>query len=269
MARTTGAKGKRRLGAVQVRDDDTLVPINSQRMRALLLGQPLLQLSRCGADRSQLRRLRDGKQASMRFGRLKELANLLDVPVGELIVTSGAGETGGAYRVDVTARALAQDCWQAGGERGAPPFWLVDLLRSTLNHDTWAGAFLDGGTPVLTIDPERGGRRRAKALARLEARRRQFCDLMAALIRLLLPTAEDLKVGVGVNPRRAGALLVTLRDGFLARLHGVSHPGTAQTRKIAQEAASHVTGRAAKASRDHTLPVQLPEPKGDPREPWL
>lgn len=244
MARTTGAKGKRRLGAVQVRDDDTLVPINSQRMRALLLGQPLLQLSRCGADRSQLRRLRDGKQASMRFGRLKELAKLLDVPVGELIVTSGAGETGGAYRVDVTARALAQDCWQAGGERGAPPFWLVDLLRSTLNHDTWAGAFLDGGTPILAIDPARGGRRRVKALARLESRRRRFCDLMAELVRLVLPNEADLKAGIRVNPRRAGALLQTFRNSGLTRVHNVSHGGTVQIRQIASVAATATSATA-------------------------
>lgn len=241
MARTVGAKGKRHVGSVRVRDDNTLVPINSQRMRGLLVGRPLLPLEACGAHRSQLRRLRDGVQGSMRLGKVKKLATLLEVPFGELIASSGAGETGDAYRIDATARTIADECWKAAGQGGAPPFWLVDLLRSLLNHDTWAGAFLDGGTPVLTIDPERGGRRKAKALARLEARRRQFCDLMAALIRLLLPTAEDLKVGLGVNPRRAGALLVTLRDGFLARLHGVSHPGTAQTRKIAQEAASHIS----------------------------
>jgi hypothetical protein len=208
-------------------------------------------------------------QGSLRLGKVKKLATLLEVPFGELIASSGAGETGNAYRIDVSARAVAEDCWQAAGQGGPPPFWLVDLLRALLNHDIWAGALLDGGTPVLSIEEKLGGRRMAKEVARLEARRRQFCDLMASLIRLLLPTAEDRKVGVGVNPRRAGALLVALRDGFLARLHGVSHPGTAQTRKIAQEAASHVTGRAAKASRDRTGPVQLPEPNGDPREPWL
>lgn len=269
MARTVGAKGKRRVGSVTVRDDNTLVPINSQRMRGLLVGRPLLPLEACGANRSQLRGCRDGVQGSMRLGKVKKLAILLEVPFGELIAISGAGETGNAYRIDVTARAIAEECWQAAGQGGSPPFWFSDLLRALLNHDIWAGALLDGGTPVLSIEEKLGGRRMAKEVARLEARRRQFCDLMASLIRLLLPTAEDLKVGVGVNPRRAGALLVALRDGFLARLHGVSHPGTAQTRKIAQEAASHVIGRAAKGSRDHTPPVQFPEPKGDPREPRL
>lgn len=269
MARTVGAKGKRRVGSVRVRDDNTLVPINSQRMRGLLVGRPLLPMEACGAHRSQLRRLRDGVQGAMRLGKVKKLATLLEVPFGELIASSGAGETGDAYRIDVTARTIAEECWKAARQGGAPPFWLVDLLRSLLNHDTWAGAFLDGGTPVLSILEERGGRRRAKAVERLEARRRRFCDLMADLLRLLLPTEADRKAGIRVNPRRTGALLVAFRDGFLARLHGVSYPGTAQTRKIAQEAASHVTGRAAERSRGRTLPVQLPEHKGAPREPRL
>jgi hypothetical protein len=242
MARTKGAKGKRQLGTVRIRDDDTLVPVNAKRMRALLVSRPLLPLTQCGADRSQLRRLRDGKQASMRFGRLKALAKLLDVPAGELIVTSGAGETGGAYRVDVTARALAQDCWRAGGQAGAPPFWLVDLIRSILRYETWAGAFLDGGVPILSIDPERGGRRIAKALARLEARREQFCDLMAELLRLVLPSEADLKAGVRVNPRRAGALLAAFRNSGLTRLHNVSYRSTAQIRRKASEAADAVLG---------------------------
>jgi hypothetical protein len=177
----------------------------------------------------------------MRLGKVKKLATLLEVSFGELIASSGAGETGNAYRIDVAARAIAEECWQAAGQGDAPPFWLVDLLRSLLDHDTWAGAFLDGGTPVLSIREERGGRRRAKAVERLEARRRQFCDLMADLLRMLLPTEADRKAGIRVNPRRTGALLVAFRDGFLARLHGVSYPGTAQTRKIAAAAAAEVT----------------------------
>ena len=261
MARTVGAKGKRRVGSVTVRDDNTLVPINSQRMRGLLVDRPLLPLEACGAHRSQLRRCRDGVQGSMRLGKVKKLATLLEVPFGELIASSGAGETGNAYRIDVAARAIAEECWQAAGQGGPPPFWFTDLLRSLLNHDTWAGAFLDRGTPVLIIEEKLGGRKMAKEVARLEARRRQFCDLMAALIRLVLPTAEDLSAGVRVNPRRAGALLIAFRDERFTRLHGVSNPGTAQTRKIAQEAASHVTGRAAKGNRDRTLPVQPREPK--------
>jgi hypothetical protein len=247
MARTKGAKGKRTVGAVRVRDDLELVPINTQRMRALLADRPLLPLAKCGADRSQLRRLRDGEQASMRLGKLKRLAELLDVPIAELLVASGPGESGEAYRINVTARALAEDCWRAAGQAGEAPFWLSDMLRSLLNHDTWAGGFHDGETPVLSIDPARGGRGRRKVLARLEARRRQFCDLMAHLVRLMLPTAEDRKAGVRVNPRRAGALLMALRDGFLVRMVNVSHTGTAQTRRIAGEAGRSVLPSEPKA----------------------
>lgn len=253
MARTKGAKGKRRIGTVVVRDEDTLVPVITKRMRALLVGRPLLPLTQCGADRGQLRRLRDGKQASMRFGRLKALAKLLDVPIGELMVTSGAGETDDLYRVDVTARALADDCWKASGQEGAPPFWLVELLRCTLNHDFWAGAFLDGGMPILTIDAERGGRRRAKVLARLEVRRRRFCDLMADLVRLVLPDESDVKAGIRVNTRRAGALLAAFRDGGLKRLHSCSHRGAAQTRRIASEAAARAL--ASGSSNPSIVPV--------------
>lgn len=248
MARTKGAKGKRRAGAAQVRDDETLVPINTQRMRALLADRPLLPLAQCGADRSQLRRLRNGQQASMRLGRLKVLARLLDVPIAELLVASRQGESGEAFRIDVTARALAEDCWRAAGQVDEVPFWLTDMLRSILNHDTWAGGFLDGGTPVLSIDAERGGRGLAQALKRLETRRRQFCDQMAALIRLVLPTEADRTAGIRVNPRRAGALLMSFRDNAIVRVHGVSDRGTARSRQIAEEAASRVfekhTGKA-------------------------
>jgi hypothetical protein len=243
MARTKGAKGKRSLGSVQLRDDETLIPINSHRIRELLTERPLLPLAHRGVDRSQLRRLRDGKQGSMRLGRLKSLAPLLDVPISELIATSGTGETGEAYRIDVTARALADECWRAAGQTGDVAFWLVDMLRFILDYDAWAGAFLDGGTPVLSIDLASGGRGRASALKRLETRRRQFCDQTAALIRLVLPLAIDRRAGVRVNARRAGALLAALRDDFLTRLHGVSHPGTAQTRKIAAAAAARVMKR--------------------------
>jgi hypothetical protein len=240
MARTKGAKGKRRVGSVRVNDDLALVPINTQRMRALLVDRRLLPLTICGADRRQLRRLRDGEQASLGLGRLKRLAELLDVPIDDLLVTSGPGETGEAYRIDVTARALAEECWNAAGQPGEAPNWLTDMLRALLNHDTWAGGFLEGGTPVLSIEASRGGRGRKKALARLEARRRQFCDLMAALIRLVLPTASDRKNGIRVNPQRAGALMHALRDDFLVRMVSVSHKGTAQTRRIAADIADQM-----------------------------
>jgi hypothetical protein len=176
----------------------------------------------------------------MRLGKAKKLATLLEVPFGELIATSGAGETGDAYRIDVTARALAEECWKAAAQPGEAPFWLTDMLRALLNHDTWAGGFLDGGTPVLSIDASRGARGRKKALARLEARRRQFCDLMAALIRLVLPTEPDRKNGIRVNPQRAGALMTAFRYGFLARMVTVSHTGTAQTRQIAADVADKI-----------------------------
>jgi len=172
---------------------------------------------------------------------------LLGVPVDDLRAEGNNGETVEAYRLDVVTRALAREVWEAAGEVGEPPFWLSDLLRSLLDHDTWAGAFQDGGTPILTIDARRGGRVRAKALARVEARRREFCDQMAALIRLVLPTEADRKAGIRISSRRSGALFLAFRNLFMARLHGVSRQGTVQTRQAAAEAASHVLKRKRRA----------------------
>jgi hypothetical protein len=183
----------------------------------------------------------------MRLGRLKSLAPLLGVHFSELVAPSGKGETGQDYRIDVTARALADECWRVAGQTGDVPFWLVDMLRFILDYDAWAGAFLDGGTPILSIDVASGGRGRANALKRLETRRRQFCDQTAALIRLVLPLAIDRREGVRINARRSGALLAALRNDFLTRLQGVSNLGTAQTRRIAEEAARSVLSSEPKA----------------------
>lgn len=235
MARTKGASGRRRLGAVRVKNDSTLVPINSERAQALLANRPLLPLARKGLDRSLLQRIRDGRQASMRFGPLKLLAELLVVPVGELLVASGPGETCDTYRIDVTARAVAQECWQAGGQRGECPLWLDGLVRSLLSYDLWAGAFLAGGIPAIRIDPERGGRMRGRAMECRETKRRQFCDHMAAAIRVLLPTDADQGHGVRVNPWRAGALLQALQSGYVTRVQAVGTPSTAAVRRLVEE----------------------------------
>ena len=232
MARTKGASGRRRLGAVRVKNDSTLVPINSERARSLLANRPLLQLARKGLDRSLLQRIRDGRQASMRFGPLKRLAELLDVPVGELLVASGPGETGDAYRIDVTARAVAKECWQAGGQKGECPLWLDGLVHSLLSYDLWAEAFLNGGIPAIRIDPERGGRMRGRTMVCREEKRRQFCDHMAAAIRLFLPKDGDKDHGIRVNPRRAGALLQALQSGYVTRVQAVGTPSTAALRRL-------------------------------------
>ena len=62
----------------------------------------------------------------------------------------------------------------------------------------------------------------------------------AGILRLVLPTEADRRAGIRVNARRAGALLVVLRDDFLTRLQSVSNPGTVQTRRIAEEAVRSV-----------------------------
>jgi len=81
MARTKGAKGKRRAGPIRVKGDETLVPINLPRIQALLAGSNLLTLAKRGADRSQLQRLRAGRQRSLRYGRLKLLASSVDTQI--------------------------------------------------------------------------------------------------------------------------------------------------------------------------------------------
>lgn len=262
MARTRGAKGKRTVGSVRARGDSTLVPVNSQRVREMLADRPLLPLARTvRCDPTQLRRLRDGKQASWRLGKLKRLAVALDVEVIEFQVTSGQGETQDAYRVDVTARAIARECWQATGQSGHPPFWLTDLLRTFLNLDTWKGAFWDGGHPVLVVSPQRGTRLKAKALRFEERRRRHFCDQLAYCLRLVLPTQADLEGGVRVNPRRAGALLRTFRDKGMSRLVKVSTPGTSVTRRVASIAVAKVASDLLSASKSNTLVERKPKSK--------
>ena len=262
MARTRGAKGKRTVGSVRARGDSTLVPINSQRIREMLADRPLLPLAReVRCDPTQLRRLRDGKQASWRLGKLKRLAVALGVEVIEFLVTSGQDETQDVYRVDVTARSLARECWEAAGQAGDPPFWLTDLLRTFLNLDTWKGAFWDGGHPVLVVSPQRGTRLKAKALRLEERRRRHFCDQLAYCLRLVLPTQVDLEGGVRVNPRRAGALLRTFRDKGMSRLLKVSTPGSTVTRRVARIAAAKVASGIYLASKSNALVARKPKPK--------
>jgi len=176
----------------------------------------------------------------MRLGKLKALAVLLKVPVEQLLVTSGIGETGQEFRLDVLARSLALDCWLAGGGQGEPPFWLTDLLRAVLNRDVWAGVFLEGGAPLVRLEPERGGKPIQKSIARSDAKRRRFTDIMALAIRELLPDEQDQKEGIRVNSRRSGAVLGSFRRSGLGRLVRISGSGTAQTRRIAASAAENI-----------------------------
>jgi hypothetical protein len=192
--------------------------------------------------------VRDGKQLRLRREVFLDLCRRLKVPP-ESLIPRDSPVTGGEFRVDVTARALATEFWASAKQDGAPPAWLIGVLRSVLHFDTWSGALWEGGTPVLNVSDGPGRRTRRRAVKRIEARRRSFCDLMAQVMRMLLPTEADQKHGVSVNRRRSGALAGAFRDGGIRRLVRVGDRSSAMSRAAATEV-------VATTLRDHFASTQ-------------
>jgi hypothetical protein len=242
MARTKGAKGQRKTGTVAGGRGGPWVWFDQALMQEYLRDRKLLPLTQCGADTRTLRLLRSGKQPRLREPVFVELCRRLKVPPADL-VTSGTQLTGVEFRVDVTARALSTDFWKAAQQGGGEPPWLHEMFRWVLHFDTWSGALWDGGTPVLSTSSAGSWRIKKGALTRVENRRRQFCDRMAEVLRMLLPSTQDAKHGVSISTWRSGALVGAFRDGGLRRLQRAGSRSSAVSRAAAKTAAARAIAK--------------------------
>ena len=234
MARTVGAKGIQKQGVVAGGLRGPWVWFDRQRVQELLTGKKLLPLERCGADSRTLRLLRNGKQTRLRQPVFLALCRLLKVDSASLMV-SDSSATGGEFRVDVTAQALATEFWQAAKQPGSPPPELFEMFRIVLNFGTWSDALWNGGTTLMR--PSKGRDvwlMRHDAIKRLEDRKRMFCDTVAAALRMVIPSADDEKTGVRLSRRRAGALAAAFGVSGLGRLQRVGNRSSAASRAAAK-----------------------------------